>query len=595
MATTSGTPPDNETLGRAFIDAAWNDGDLARIDDLCASDVVVHDPANPVADTGPQGLKRYISRITERLTHLDLQIDAVTVVDGTVVIQTAGRATLEGSDQQRDSSDEDGETTVSGLEVLHVENESIVEWFGAVVDDHSLAAFVEQLYGDVIRPGDAEYDDARAVWNRLIDKYPALIVQCTGVADVIEAVDFAREHDLRVAVRGGGHNVAGTAVCNGGLVIDLSPMTGVHVNLDAQTVTAEGGVTWGELDRETQVFGLATPGGVVSTTGIAGLTLNGGLGWLRRKYGLCIDNLVSVDMVTADGEFVTASEHENPDLFWAIRGGGGNFGVVTSFEYRLHPVGPDVMFAGVMYPMATARNVVPAWRDFMADAPDDLSAEVVFWSVPAVSEFPEETHGAPIVTVAAVHCGAVEDGQRIVQPLRELAEPLLDLSGPAPYTQVQQLFDPFFPEGERCHYWKSINLDRLGEDVIDAIVTLAEDRPASSILMPVWHLGGAMNRMGPTETAYGDRSTTFMLSFDSTWDDPAHSEEIVSWTRAAWKDMHQYSDGSLYLNFPGFGEEGEELVQSAAGRENYERLVAVKDEYDPENRFRLNQNITPSN
>ncbi|MBX0325595.1 FAD-binding protein [Halomicroarcula sp. F13] len=588
------TPIDHETLARTLVDAAWDDGDLDRIDDLCASDVVVHDPAEPTTGIGLDCYKRYITRTRDAVSDFDLTIDDVTVADGTLVIQVSGHGAPAEQSPGRDSDDEDGETTVSGIVVLDIENTSIIEWSGTLLDDTHVEAFVEGFQGDVIRPGDDEYDEARAVWNRVIDKYPALIAQCTGVADVIDAVNFARENDLLVAIRGGGHNVAGTAVCDGGLVIDLSRMKGVHVDLDAQTVRAEGGVTWGELDHETQQFGLATPGGVVSITGIAGLTLSGGMGWLRRKYGLSIDNLVSVDIVTADGEFLTASETQSPELFWGIRGGGGNFGVVTSFEYRLHPVGPKVMFAGVMYPLATAREVVPAWRDFMADAPEEVSSELVFWSVPAVPDFPEETHGEPIVTVAAMHCGPAEEGERILWPLRDLAKPLIDLSGRMPFTQVQKLFDPFFPEGELCHYWKSINLHRLDEEIIDEIISIVEDRPASSILIPLWHHGGAMQRVGSTETSYGDRSPAYMLSFDSTWEDPSNTEEIVAWTREAWADMHRFSDGSLYLNFPGFGEEGEELVRSAAGQKNFERLVALKDKYDPTNLFRLNQNITPS-
>jgi len=588
------TPIDQETLGRTLIDAAWNERDRDRIADLYANDSVINDPSEPTAGTGPDAYEQYVTRHTDVAAELELTIDDTTVANGTVTIQVSGNATPEGYFLGHDPDREDGAVTFSGLEVLSVEDGSIVEWSGTLLSDATVDAFVEGFHGDVIRPGDSEYDEARAVWNRVIDKYPALIARCTGVADVIDVVDFARENDLLVAVRGGGHNVAGTAVCDGGVVIDLSRMKGVHVDLDAGTVRAEGGVTWGELDRETQVFGLATPGGVVSITGIAGLTLNGGMGWLRRKYGLSIDNLVSVDIVTADGEFLTASETQNPELFWGIRGGGGNFGIVTSFEYRLHPVGPEVMFAATMYPLRTAREVLVSWRDFMADAPEEVSSEVIFWSVPAVPDFPHETHGEPIVTVAAMHCGPVEEGRRVLQPLRELAEPLLDLSVAAPYTQVQTMFDPFFPEGELCHYWKSINLDRLDDEIIDAVVTIAKDRPDPRILIPIWHQGGEMDRVDATETAYGDRSAKYMLSLDSTWEDPADTEEIVAWTREHWADMHRFSDGSLYLNFPGFGEEGEELVRSAAGRENFDRLVTLKQEYDAGNLFRVNQNITPA-
>lgn len=593
MTTDGDTPTDRETIGHQLVTAAWNEGNFARIDDLCTPDIIVHDPSNPTVTTGPDGYRRRVTRTRDAISDLELTIDDVTVAGETAVIRTSGSGTPKGHPMGSGSDDEDGETTISGLEVIHVQEGSIVEWSGSLLSDASVKAFIEGFAGDVIRPGDADYDQVRAVWNRTIDKYPALVARCTGVADVIDSVAFAREHDLLVAVRGGGHNVAGTAVCNGGIVVDLSPMTGVHVDLDAQTVRAEGGATWAELDRETQVFGLATPGGVVSTTGIAGLTLGGGVGWLRRRYGLTIDNLVSIDVVTANGEFLTANERENTDLFWGIRGGGGNFGVVTSFEYRLHPVGPEVMFVGALYPLETACEILPAWREFMDDTPEEVSSQAVFWSVPEIPDFPAEAHGEPIVAIVATHCGPVEDGQRVLQPLRELDEPLIDLSGPAPYTQVQQLYDPFFPEGELSYYWKSIELDRLDTDVIEALVTAAEERPSPRTLMPVWHHGGAMTRVGAAETAYGDRETTYLLSIDSTWEDPADTEENITWTREVWTDMHRFSDGGLYLNFPGFGEEGEKLVRAAHGPKIHDRLIGLKNEYDPENLFRLNQNVTP--
>ncbi|MFP8957999.1 FAD-binding protein [Natrialbaceae archaeon A-CW3] len=594
MTTDSPTPTDHETLGCTLIDAVWNDSNLDKVEGLCAPDMVVQDAANPTAATGPEGYTRYVSRITDAVADLELTIDDVTVADETVVIQTSGRASQAANPLGRDPVDEDDETTLTGLEVFHVENGAIVEWSGTLLADATVEAFVEDFVGDVIRPDDNGYDEARAVWNGMIDKYPALIARCTGVADVIDAVNFVQEHDLLVAVRGGGHNVAGTAVCNGGLVIDVSAMTGIHVDLDAQTVRTEAGATWAQLDRETQAFGLATPGGVVSTTGIAGLTLGGGLGWLRRKYGLSIDNLVSADIVTADGEFLTVSDHENSDLFWAIRGGGGNFGVVTSFEYQLHPVGPEVMFVGALYPLETARHVLREWRNFMNTAPEEVSSQAVVWSVPAIPDFPEEAHGEPIVAIVATHCGAATEGQRVLQPLRELDEPLIDLSGPAPYTEIQQLYDPFLPAGEFHYYWKSIELANLKEEVIDAVIAAAEARPSPHTMMPIWHNGGAMHRVGATETAYGARSTPYLLSIDSTWEDPSATEENIEWTRELWRDMHQFSGGGLYLNFPGLGEEGEELVRAAHGDEIHERLVALKDEYDPKNLFRLNQNITPT-
>lgn len=592
MTVDTETGNEHETVVRQFIDAAWNADDFGKVYDLCSPDVVIRDPSNPTSVIGPEGYERYVSRFKRAFTDLELTIVDVASTDEKVVVDIRGT----GAQQRhfRGRAPTDDEATFSGLAVFHVKDGVIAEWSGVLLEGIGIESFINEFAGEIIRRGDESYDEARAVWNGTIDRYPALIARCTGVADVIKAVSFARENELLLAVRGGGHNVAGSAVCDNGLVIDLSKMTGVHVDLDAQTARAEAGVTWRKLDRETQVFGLATPGGVVSTTGIAGLTLGGGVGWLRRKYGLSIDNLVSVDLVTADGEFVTTNERENSDLFWGIRGGSGNFGVVTSFEYRLHPVGPKVMFVGALYSLETAREILPAWRDFMDDAPEEVSSQAVFWSVPAIPDFPEETHGEPIVAIVATHCGSVEEGQRVLQPLREFDEPLIDLSGPAPYAQVQQLYDPFFPSGELCYYWKSIDLNRLDGEVIDAIVTTAEDRPSSRTLLPVWHHGGAMNRIGAMETAYGDRSTTYLLSIDSTWDDPADSEENIQWTREVWEDMHRFSDGGLYLNFPGFGEEGEELVRAGHGEEIYDRLVALKDKYDPENLFRTNQNIVPS-
>ncbi len=421
------------------MEAAWIDSELERIHDLCAPDVVVHDATNPTPVTGPDGYTSYIARRTDTYPDLDLRIDEVTAVNGAVALYCSALA------GPGDPKNEGDELTFTGIEVMQVEDDQNVEWFGTLVEDTSLEAFVEGFHGRVIRPGDPDYDDARAVWNGVIDRYPALIAKSAGVADVMDTVNFVREMDMLVSVRGGGHNVAGSAVCNGGLVIDLSEMNGIRVDLDAQTARAEGTAQWADLDWETQRYGLGTPGGVVSTTGIAGLTLGGGVGWLRCTYGMTIDNLVSVDLVTADGDFLTVSEYEHPDLFWGIRGGSGNFGVVTSFEYRLHPVDPEVMFVEALYPLDTAPKILPAWREFMKTAPNEISSQAVFWSIPAFPDFPEAIHGEPIV---ATHCGPVEKGRQALASLRELDEPLVDLSGPAPFTEVQQLYDPFFPEGE---------------------------------------------------------------------------------------------------------------------------------------------------
>jgi FAD/FMN-containing dehydrogenase len=459
-----------------------------------------------------------------------------------------------------------------------------------VPDEETIKTFAASLRGPVLRPGDREYDAARAIQNGLIDRRPGLIVRCTGTADVIAAVNFAREHNLLLAVRGGGHNVAGNAVCDDGLVIDLSAMRAVHVDPRTRTVRVQGGATWGDVDRETQVFGLAVPGGVVASTGVAGLTLHGGMGHLRRKHGLSLDNLLAVDIVTADGQLRRASAEEHADLFWAVRGAGSNFGVVTSFEFRAHPLGPTVMLSAAMYALEDAPRVVPAWRDFMASAPEEVSALVVFWSVPA--GFPPELQGRPVAIVAAVYAGPADEGERVLQPLRELATPLIDLSGQMPYTAIQSAFDPFFPKG-LLMYWKSLYVDELSDDLIRELCQLAAERPSSHSPIDIWHHGGAMRRVDAGATAFGGRDAPFMLSFDSTWMDPAESDRNITWTRQAWAAMHRFSSGGLYLNFPGFGEEKEDLLRAAYGP-NYERLRLLKAQYDPTNLFHMNLNIPPA-
>jgi FAD/FMN-containing dehydrogenase len=452
--------------------------------------------------------------------------------------------------------------------------------------------FVGRVRGAVIQPGDAGYDDARRVWNGLIDRRPALIVRPTGTADVIEAVNFARDEGLLLSIRGGGHNVAGNAVNDGGLVIDLAAMRGVHVDPATRRVRVQGGATLADMDRETQVFGLAVPAGVVSPTGVAGLTLHGGAGHLRRKHGLTIDNLLSVEIVTADGQVRTASATENEDLFWAVRGAGSNFGVVTSFEFQAHPVGPFVMVGAIFYPFEAARTVLPAWRDFMATAPDELSSVALVWSVPPGEPFPVEHHGKPVCIVAAVYSGAVEEGEPVVQPLRELAEPLIDLSGPWPWLGLQSGFDALVPSGA-LYYWKSRALPDLPDEAIDTIVEFGGRRPTPNTDLIIWHNGGAMSRVPEDATAYGGRDATFLVTGEVNWSDPAHTDEAIAFGREYWDAMGKYSTGGLYLNFAGFIEEKEALVRAGYGG-NYERLAQLKAKYDPGNLFRMNPNITPA-
>jgi len=461
------------------------------------------------------------------------------------------------------------------------------------INGEVLEAFKASLRGDLITPSDEGYDETRLIWNGMHDKRPALIARCTGVADVIDAVNFARTNNLLVAVRGGGHNVSGSGSCDGGIMIDLSLMKAVHVDPNKKTARVQGGATLGDMDRETQVFGLAAPGGNVSTTGVAGLTLGGGLGHLRRKFGLTIDNLKSVDIVTADGKFLTASENENSELFWGIRGGGGNFGVVTSFEFRLHPVGPMVTLCAPWYPVDNAKEMLAKWTKFMDDAPEEFSGLALFWTIPAAPDIPEEHHGKRAIVFAGVHCGSLEEGERVIQPLRELGTPIVDMSGPIPYVVAQAAFDPFFPKGERQYYFKSQYLKNLDDDTIDALLPLAINPPAPFVLIAIWHYGGAMQRVDNAKTAFMGREAPFMFSVDAVWDDPAQNDEVIAYSRRYLAEMEPYSTGGMYVNFAGLGEEGEDLVKSAYGA-NYDRLVALKNKYDPTNLFRLNQNIKPT-
>ena len=449
------------------------------------------------------------------------------------------------------------------------------------------------LHGELIRPGDEQYDYARRVWNGMIDKHPALIARCIDTEDVITAVNFAREHNLLVAVRGGGHNAAGNATCDGGLVIDLSLMRDVQVDPAQRTVRAQGGATWADVDTATQRYGLATPGGAVSTTGIAGLTLGGGLGWLRRKYGLSCDNLLSVDVVTADGHFISASRDENAALFWALQGGGGNFGVVTNFEYQLHPVGPEVLFLLIFYPMAQARALLANWRDFMQTAPDEFSSNAFFWTVPPAPFLPATAHGQRVLVMAGMYAGPVAEGAALVEPLRHLATPVADLTGPMPYVAVQSSLDAVFPAHELHHYWKSHYLNSLDDAVIDALARHAETAPSPMTLVDLWAMGGAVGRVPATATAFGDRSAPFWLIFNTTWADPAASDVNIRWTRDFWQAMQPFARDGIYMNFPGLNEEGDRQVRASHGP-NYARLAAVKQQYDPTNLFRLNQNIKPS-
>lgn len=457
-------------------------------------------------------------------------------------------------------------------------------------DPALLDGFRTALGPAFIGPDHAEYDRARRVWNGMIDRRPAVVARCRGVADVLESVRFARETGIPLAVRGGGHNVAGFGTCDAGLVIDLSPMNGVRLDPSRESVRSGGGARWADVDRETQPFGLAVPGGIVSTTGVAGLTLGGGQGWLRRTYGMTCDSLLSADVVTADGRYLRASATEHPDLFRGLRGGGGNFGIVTSFEFSTHPVGPLVAFAGPVYPIEKADQVMAGFREFAAGAPDEVNLSATFWTIPPVAAFPEPLHGRGVVIIGAVYVGPPETGEPALEPLRALADPLLDMSAVLPFTAVQQLFDPFFPAGELLYYWKSLFLDRMDDEVVAEITRRMAERPSPLTMLSVWALGGALAR--PAEdTAVTDRSAPFVLEILANWDDPSDSERNIAWARDAFDAVRPFGRGQTNLNFPGHGNE-EDFVRSAFGA-SYERLAALKRKYDPTNLFRLNQNISP--
>ena len=458
------------------------------------------------------------------------------------------------------------------------------------IDDQLAQTFRGALVG----PEHAEFDGARMVWNGMFDRRPRVVARCSGAADVIAAVNFARENSLAVAVRGGGHSASGYGTCDDGLVIDLSPMKGIRVDPQAQTVRAEAGLTWGEFDRETQAFGLAVTGGRFSTTGIAGLTLGSGSGWLERKCGLTADNLLSADLVTADGSLLTASASENEELFWGLRGGGGNFGVVTSFEYRLHEIGPIIYGGMLVCAPDRAGEVLRFMRDYMQDAPEDLGCAVAFVSAPPEPFVPAEMHFAPVLGIVVCWTGSMEEGERVLAPIREVAAPLMDMVQPMPYTALQMMLDGGGPHGTRA-YMKAEFLPDLGDEVIEKIVAHGGSRPGPMAQLLMEPMGGAISRVGDDETALGRRDVPWCYHALAMWMEPdaQTAEAHVEWARSLAGDLKPHVIDGVYLNYT--SDEGEDRVRSSYGEEKYARLVALKDRYDPENLFHLNQNVRPSN
>jgi hypothetical protein len=443
--------------------------------------------------------------------------------------------------------------------------------------------------GDLIQATDAAYESARKVYNGMIDKHPRLIARCVDVADVIAAVEFGAANGLLTAIRGGGHNGAGLGTCDDGLVIDLCRMKGVRVNPADRTVRVGPGCVWGDVDHAAHAFGMATPSGFISTTGVAGLALGGGIGYLTRRYGLTIDNLLSVDMVLADGSFVTASADENSDLFWAVRGGGGNFGVVTSFVFRLHPVGM-VHFGPTFWPVEEAANILSAYRHFIQEAPEEVSGFFAFLVVPPVPLFPEHLHNRTVCGIVWCCTGSAEQAEEGMKPMRSLGTPLFDHVGPAPFPAVQSLFDPLFVTGMQW-YWRADYFTELSDEAIARHVEHGSKIPNLLSTMHLYPVNGAAQRVGRNDTAYSFREALFAEVIVGVDPNPANCEMITTWCKDYWAALHPYSAGGAYVNF--MMEEGQDRVQ-ATYRDNYPRLAAIKKKYDPKNFFRVNQNIHPA-
>jgi hypothetical protein len=449
------------------------------------------------------------------------------------------------------------------------------------IDDTKVQGFKANLRGQLLAPVDEGYDAARSVWNALIDRRPALIARCADAKDVVASVQFARANDLVVAIRAGGHGVAGNAVCDGGLMIDLSPMQGLEVDPDRRIGRVEGGVVWGSLDRESQKHGLATTGGIVGSTGVAGLTLGGGFGYLMRSHGLACDNLLAAEVVTADGQQIRASADENAELFWGLRGGGGNFGIVTSFEFRLHPVGPTVLAGVVFYPIERAKEVARVYREFNTTAPDESIAHLNFGTTP---------EGQPVVGFIICYNGPIAEGERVIKTLREIGTPLADMVGPIPYTEMQARVEPFFPTG-RLNYWKSSFIQEFSDEAIDTAIAYFATVPSPFSSAVFEQLGGAVSRVGPNETAFGDRSAPYSLIIPSQWENRADTDRNIKWTRDFWDAMQPFAKDAAYINYLDQGDEAR--VKAAYTASTYDRLVALKNTYDPTNFFHLNTNIAP--
>ena len=457
------------------------------------------------------------------------------------------------------------------------------------LDNAQIEQLRSKINGRIILPADPGYDEVRSIWNAMIDRRPAVIVECADTGDVPHALAFARENGLEISMRGAGHNIAGNSLSNGGLVIDFSKMNKVRVDTEKRRAFVEPGVTLGDFDKAVQAHGLATPVGINSTTGIAGLTLGGGFGWLTRKYGLTIDNLVSVDVITADGTAVKASENENADLFWAIRGGGGNFGIVTQFEFALYPVGPEILAGLIVFPLAQAKQVLSQYREFVKSAPEELNVWVVMRHAPPLPFLPEEVHGTEVLILAVFYAGDIKEGEKLVQPLQSFGDPVGVHLGAQPYVDWQQAFDPLLTPGAR-NYWKTHNFTNLSDDALEKMIEYAGNMPSPQCEIFIALIDGAPNRIAADAMAYGNRDAKFVLNVHGRWDSAADDETCISWAREFFNASAPYASGGAYVNFM-TDEEGDRVA--AAYGANYDRLVQIKNKYDPENVFHLNQNIKP--
>jgi FAD/FMN-containing dehydrogenase len=460
----------------------------------------------------------------------------------------------------------------------------------ATIPSETIETLRGSLHGVLCLPGEDGYDEARTLWNAMTDRRPSVIIRCAGAGDVVRGVNLARENGLLLAVRGGGHNIAGNAVCDDGLMLDLTNMKSVRVDLANNTVRVEPGVTLGEMDRETQAFALAVPVGVNSTTGVGGLTLGGGFGWLTRKHGMTIDNLISADVVTADGRLVRASAAENEDLFWAIRGGGGNFGVVTSFEFQAHPVGPEVLSGLIVHPLEEARDLLPKYRELAINAPDELTCWVVLRQAPPLPFLPEEWHGKDVLVFALCYAGDMAEGEKATAAIRALGNPIADVVSPHPFHGWQAAFDPLLTPGAR-NYWKSHDLVQLADEPIDILMDAVANVPSPECEVFIAHVGGAMSKVADDATAYPQRQAHFIMNVHTRWQEAAQDAECIAWARGLFDAITPHAVGSVYVNFMP-DDEGDRVAGAYGG--NYDRLARIKAQWDPDNQFRMNHNIQPA-